>query len=139
MKKDKNRNKKEKGDERGEGTMKQGIRKNWRKKRIRMKIGGKEVKKKSKKMCKRGRRDKWGKAYQEVGIAIDNCPELENSEVIEATIVQNPTLKQRLLSASIATTIETIKMFLPPVGIAIEAVKAYQNPWLIFLNSGFIP
>ncbi len=57
-----------------------------------------------------------------------NQPQLNNPEIIEIAIENNPTLKQRLLSASNATIIETIKALLPPVGVAIEAIKAYNNP-----------
>lgn len=67
-------------------------------------------------------------AKQQVDTAIKNYPELKQPEIIEATIIENPTLKQRLFSASIATTVEIIKMCLPPFGVAIEALKAYQKP-----------
>jgi internalin A len=67
-------------------------------------------------------------AVQRVNVAKETYPELNNTQIIEATIVNQPTLKQRILSASKAASIETMKALLPPVGIAIEAIKAYQNP-----------
>ena len=58
-------------------------------------------------------------------------PELDDlsaDKFIESSIQNNPSLKQRLLAAGKATFIETIKIFFPVVGIAIESVKAYKNP-----------
>ncbi|HAC65979.1 MAG TPA: hypothetical protein DCF68_21215 [Cyanothece sp. UBA12306] len=68
------------------------------------------------------------KIIEKINTIKTNQPQLNNAEIIEVAIQNNPTLKQRLLSASSTTIIETIKAFLPPVGVAIEAIKAYNNP-----------
>ena len=55
-------------------------------------------------------------------------PELMDAEIIEGAILATPTLKQRLRAAGEAACVETVKMFLPAVSVAIEAVKAWNNP-----------
>ena len=67
-------------------------------------------------------------AIEKVELAIKEQPSLNDAKLIEAAINDNPTLKQRLLAASSAASIETVKVLLPPLGVAIEAIKAYQNP-----------
>ena len=67
-------------------------------------------------------------AMQRVNTAKENQPELNDPNIIEVAIKNNPTLQQRLLAASSAASLETIKVLLPPVGVAIEAIKAYKNP-----------
>lgn len=54
-------------------------------------------------------------------------PEILNAEIVEQAIKTSPTLRQRIGAAGLTASMETIKMLLPPLGIAIEAVKAYRN------------
>lgn len=67
-------------------------------------------------------------AMQRVNTAKENYPDLNKPEIIEATIINQPTLKNRLLSAGKTAAIEIINVFLPPLGVAIETIKSYQNP-----------
>ncbi len=67
-------------------------------------------------------------AQRMVKTATERQPELKNAKVIEEAIEATPTLKQRLSAAGSAAYVETVKMLLPPVGVAIEAVKAWNNP-----------
>lgn len=67
-------------------------------------------------------------AMQTVKAFTERQPELNNAKTIEAAIKATPTLKQRLHSAGKATYLETVKALLPPVGVAIEAIKAWNNP-----------
>jgi len=62
-----------------------------------------------------------------IKLAISKYPQLNNSSLIQASIVSDPSLKQRVLAATSAATLETIKAFLPPLAIAIEAIKAFQG------------
>ncbi len=62
-----------------------------------------------------------------IKLALGQYPQLNNSSLIQASIVSDPTLKQRVLAATSAATLETIKAFLPPLAIAIEAIKAFQG------------
>jgi len=55
-------------------------------------------------------------------------PEIMDAEIVESSIESNPPLKERIRAAGEASFIETIKVLLPPVGIAIEAIKAFKNP-----------
>ena len=63
-----------------------------------------------------------------VKMATQNHPSLNNAQVIQSAIETNPPLQQRIRAAGEAAYIETVKMLLPPVGIAIEAFKAFKNP-----------
>ena len=65
---------------------------------------------------------------QQIKLVQESCPDITNSERVKSAIQNNPTLENRLLAASSAALIETIKVLLPPVGVAIEAIKAYRNP-----------
>lgn len=67
-------------------------------------------------------------AQQIVKTATQRQPELQDATIIEAAIKANSPLKDRLSAASTAACIETVKILLPPVGVAIEAVKAWNNP-----------
>ncbi len=67
-------------------------------------------------------------AQRMVKTATERQPELKNAKMIEEAIEATPTLKQRLRAAGEAAYVETVKMLLPPVGVAIEAVKAWNNP-----------
>ena len=67
-------------------------------------------------------------AQQIVKTATQRQPELQDATIVEAAIKTTPTLKQRLKAAGEAAYVETVKMLLPPLGVAIEAVKAWQNP-----------
>ena len=67
-------------------------------------------------------------AEEKVKLAIKEQPRLNDAKQIKDAINASPTLKQRLLAASSAASIETVKVLLPPFGVAIEAIKAYQNP-----------
>ncbi len=51
-----------------------------------------------------------------------------NAEIVKDTIKSNDSLKQRLKSAGTVAYLETIKTLLPPVGIVIEAIKAWNQP-----------
>jgi hypothetical protein len=62
-----------------------------------------------------------------IKLALSKYPQLNNSSLIQASIVSDPSLKQRVLAATSAATLETIKAFLPPLAIAIEAIKAFQG------------
>ena len=64
----------------------------------------------------------------EFELAISNYPELSDPKVIEASINTNPTLRQKILAASSAATLETVKVLFPPLAVAIEAVRAFQDP-----------
>jgi hypothetical protein len=67
-------------------------------------------------------------ARKKVKIAIKEQPSLNNTKLIEVAINASPTLKKRLLAASSAASIETVKVLIPPLGVAIEAIKAYHDP-----------
>ncbi|MDJ0590797.1 MAG: hypothetical protein QNJ72_12495 [Pleurocapsa sp. MO_226.B13] len=67
-------------------------------------------------------------AQEVVKTFTERQPELMDAEIIEEAIQATPTLKQRLMAAGEAACVETVKMFLPPVGVAIETVKAWNNP-----------
>ncbi len=67
-------------------------------------------------------------AQQIVKTATEEQPEILDAEIVKEAINSSPTLKQRLGAASVAAYIETVKMLLPPFGIAYEAYKAYRNP-----------
>ena len=67
-------------------------------------------------------------AEQKVEAAKINNPDILDAEIVTEAIKATPTLKERLQAAGEAVYIETLKMFLPPIGIAIEAVKAFKNP-----------
>ncbi len=67
-------------------------------------------------------------AQQIVKTATDNQPLILDAEIIGEAINSSPTLKQRLGAAGAAAYIETVKMLLPPFGIAYEAYKAFKNP-----------
>jgi HEAT repeat protein len=60
--------------------------------------------------------------------AVERQPLLQNSQIVEQAIKNTPPLKVRLRSAGKAAYLETVKVLLPPVGIAIEAVKAWKEP-----------
>ena len=64
----------------------------------------------------------------EFELAISNNPELSDPKVIEASINTDPTLRQKILAASSAATLETAKVLFPPLAVAIEAVRAFQDP-----------
>ena len=63
-----------------------------------------------------------------VNQAIERQPMLKELQVIEQVIKSTPTLKKRLRSAGKAAYLETVKVFLPPLGVAIEAINAWNNP-----------
>jgi HEAT repeat protein len=63
-----------------------------------------------------------------VNQAIERQPMLKEPQVIEQVIQSTPILKKRLRSAGKAAYIETVKVFLPPLGVAIEAINAWNNP-----------
>jgi len=63
-----------------------------------------------------------------VNQAIARQPQLKDSQVIEQAIKSSPSLQQRLRSAAKAAYLETVKVLLPPVGVAIEGWKAWNNP-----------
>ena len=67
-------------------------------------------------------------AIEIINVAKNKYPELNDPKIIEAAIHNNPSLKQRLLAGGKAAYIETIKVLSPPIGIAIEAFKAFNNP-----------
>ncbi len=67
-------------------------------------------------------------AQQMVKTATERQPELKNAKIIEEAIQATPTLKQRLRAAGEAAYVETVKMLFPPVGVAIEAFTAWNNP-----------
>jgi hypothetical protein len=63
-----------------------------------------------------------------VNQAIERQPMLQDPQVIQQAIKSTPTLKQRLRSAGKAAYFETVKVLLPPLGVAIEAINAWKNP-----------
>ena len=63
-----------------------------------------------------------------VKTATENQPEILDAEIVEEAINSSPTLKQRLCAAGTAAYIETVKILLPPFGVAYEAYKAFRNP-----------
>ena len=67
-------------------------------------------------------------AQQMVKTATEEQPEILDAEIIEEAIKATPTLRQRIGAAGTAAYIETVKILLPPLGIAIEAAKAWNNP-----------
>lgn len=67
-------------------------------------------------------------AQQKVKTIQKSNPEILNAEIVEATIKSHYPLQQRLRAAGEAAYLETVKLVLPPVGIAIEAIKAWNNP-----------
>ena len=67
-------------------------------------------------------------AQQIVKTATEEQPEILDAEIIEEAIKSIPTLRQRIGAAGTAAYIETVKMLLPPFGIAYEAYQAFKNP-----------
>ncbi|BAZ24159.1 HEAT domain protein repeat-containing protein [Kalymmatonema gypsitolerans NIES-4073] len=63
-----------------------------------------------------------------VAQAVDNHPILKDRQVIEQAITSNSTLKIRLQKAVTAAGIETVKVIFAPAGIAIEAIRAWNEP-----------
>lgn len=55
-------------------------------------------------------------------------PEIIEAEIIEAAIKTTPTLQRRIEATGKAVSIETVKTLFPPFGIAIEGIKAWNNP-----------
>ena len=68
------------------------------------------------------------KAQQIVKTATEEQPEILDAEIIEEAINSSPSLRQRIGAAGTAAYIETVKMLLPPFGIAYEAYKAFKSP-----------
>ena len=68
------------------------------------------------------------KAQQVVKIATENQPEILDAEIVQEAINSSPTLRERIGAAGTAGYIEIVKMLVPPVGVAIEAYKAFRNP-----------
>jgi hypothetical protein len=64
----------------------------------------------------------------EIRLAAASHPQLSDPKFIEATIISDPTLKQRVLAASSAASLEMMKVLFPPLAIAIEAVRAFHAP-----------
>ncbi|MEH2259537.1 HEAT repeat domain-containing protein [Nostoc sp.] len=60
--------------------------------------------------------------------AVESHPVLKNRQAIEQVIKNNPTLKVRLQRAVTAAGIETVKVLFAPAGIAIEAIRAWNEP-----------
>jgi hypothetical protein len=60
--------------------------------------------------------------------AVERQPLLQNPQIVEQAIKTTPPLKARIRSAGKAAYLETVKVLLPPVAIAIEAVKAWKEP-----------
>lgn len=69
-------------------------------------------------------------AQQVVKNVTEEQPEILDAEIVEEAINSSPTLKQRLGAAGTAAYIETVKILLPPFGVAYEAYKAFRNPEL---------
>lgn len=67
-------------------------------------------------------------AQKIIKTATENQPEILDAEIIEEAINSSTTLKQRLGAAGTAAYIETVKMLLPPFGVAYEAYQAFRNP-----------
>lgn len=67
-------------------------------------------------------------AREIVKTAVERQPGLQNIRIVEAAVVTSPTVKQRLMAAGQAAYVETVKILLPPLGVVIEAGKAWQNP-----------
>lgn len=67
-------------------------------------------------------------AQQIVNTATENQPEILDAEIIEEAINSSPTLRQRIGAAGTAAYIETVKVLLPPFGVAYEAYQAFKNP-----------
>ena len=67
-------------------------------------------------------------AKQRVKSITENQPEILDAEIVKEAINSSPTLKQRVEAAGVAAYIETVKMLLPPLCIAIETFKGDQNP-----------
>jgi HEAT repeat protein len=63
-----------------------------------------------------------------VARAIERQPMLQDPQVIQQAIKSTPTLKQRLRSAGKAAYFEIVKVLLPPLGVAIEAINAWKKP-----------
>ncbi len=63
-----------------------------------------------------------------VNQAVERQPLLQDSQVVEQAIKNTPSLKVRLRSAGKAAYLETVKVLLPAVGVAIEAIKAWKEP-----------
>ncbi|MEH1832883.1 MAG: HEAT repeat domain-containing protein [Nostoc sp.] len=63
-----------------------------------------------------------------VAQAVESHPVLKNRQAIEQVIKNNPTLKVRLQRAVTAAGIETVKVLFAPAGIAIEAIRAWNEP-----------
>ncbi|MBD2514033.1 HEAT repeat domain-containing protein, partial [Nostoc sp. FACHB-973] len=63
-----------------------------------------------------------------VAQAVESHPVLKNRQAIEQVIKNNPMLKVRLQRAVTAAGIETVKVLFAPAGIAIEAIRAWNEP-----------
>ncbi|AVH69039.1 HEAT repeat domain-containing protein [Nostoc sp. 'Lobaria pulmonaria (5183) cyanobiont'] len=63
-----------------------------------------------------------------VAQAVESHPVLKNRQAIEQVIKNNPMLKVRLQRAVTAAGIETVKILFAPAGIAIEAIRAWNEP-----------
>ncbi|MFN6531371.1 HEAT repeat domain-containing protein [Nostoc sp. ChiSLP03a] len=59
--------------------------------------------------------------------AVESHPVLKNRQAIEQVIKNNPILKVRLQRAVTAAGIETVKILFAPAGIAIEAIRAWNE------------
>ena len=67
-------------------------------------------------------------AIAEANAIKERQPQIEEQEIVVEAIESSPTLKQRIHSAGKTLYLETIKAFLPAVGVAIETVNAFKNP-----------
>ncbi|MBX9255710.1 HEAT repeat domain-containing protein [Desmonostoc muscorum CCALA 125] len=63
-----------------------------------------------------------------VAQAVESHPVLKNRQAIEQVIKNNPTVRVRLQRAVTAAGIETVKVLFAPAGIAIEAIRAWNEP-----------
>ncbi|MEH2077195.1 MAG: HEAT repeat domain-containing protein, partial [Nostoc sp.] len=63
-----------------------------------------------------------------VAQAVESHPVLKNRQAIEQVMKNNPTLTVRLQRTMIAAGIEIIKIVFAPAGIAIEAIRAWNEP-----------
>ncbi|MEM7580325.1 MAG: hypothetical protein AAF316_10840, partial [Cyanobacteria bacterium P01_A01_bin.80] len=67
-------------------------------------------------------------AQQIVKTSTENQPEILDAEIVQEAINSSHTLRQRIGAAGTAAYIETVKVLLPPFGVAYEAYKAFRNP-----------
>jgi len=63
-----------------------------------------------------------------VAQAVDSHPILKDRQAIEKAIESYPNLKVRLRKVITAAGIETVKVLFAPAGIAIEAIRAWNQP-----------